>query len=53
MVRTMTLPGVERREMTRIVEADLPTLVLPLLASGIDLGGLYELADILTAGGVR
>lgn len=45
--------ALERREMTRIVEADLPTLVLPLLASGIDLGGLYELADILTAGGVR
>ena len=28
-------------------------LHLSLLASGIDLGGLYELADILTAGAVR
>ena len=45
--------ALERREMARIDELDLPTFVLPLLPGGIDLGGLYELADILTAGGVR
>jgi hypothetical protein len=45
--------ALERREMERIEDLDLPTFVLPLLSGGIDLGGLYELADILTAGGVR
>jgi hypothetical protein len=44
--------ALEEREMARIEEADLPTFVLPLLASGIDLGGLYELADILADGGI-
>jgi hypothetical protein len=39
--------------MARIEELDLPTFVLPLLPGGVDLGGLYELADILTAAGVR
>ena len=39
--------------MTRVEQLELPTFVLPLLPGGIDLGGLYELADILTAGGVR
>ena len=45
--------ALERREMSRIQELDLPTFVLPLLPGGVDLGGLYELADILTAAGVR
>jgi hypothetical protein len=45
--------ALERREMGRIEQLDMPTFVLPLLPGGIDLGGLYELADILTAGGVR
>ncbi len=45
--------ALERREMARIEELDLPTFVLPLLPGGVDLGGLYELADILTAAGVR
>lgn len=45
--------ALERREMVRVTELDLPTFVLPMLPDGIDLGGLYELADILTAGGVR
>jgi anion-transporting ArsA/GET3 family ATPase len=45
--------ALEEREMERIVELALPTFVLPMLADGIDLGGLYELADELTAGGVR
>lgn len=45
--------GLERREMTRVDELDLPTYVLPMLADGIDLGGLYELADLLATEGVR
>jgi len=45
--------ALERREMTRVDELELPTFVLPMLADGIDLGGLYELADILTSEGVR
>lgn len=45
--------ALERREMARIEGLGLPTLVLPLLPGGIDLGALYELAAILTAGGVR
>jgi Anion-transporting ATPase len=44
--------ALEEREMQRIEEVGLPTFVLPLLASGIDLGGLYELGDILTDGGI-
>lgn len=44
--------ALEQREMVRVEELDLPMFVLPLLASGIDLGGLYELADLLADGGV-
>jgi anion-transporting ArsA/GET3 family ATPase len=45
--------ALEEREMVRITELGLPTFVLPLLPSGVDLGGLYQLADVLTEGGVR
>lgn len=45
--------ALERRELARIQSTGLPMFVLPLLPSGIDLGGLYELADILSDGGVR
>ena len=45
--------ALEDREMERIVELGRPTFVLPLLAGGIDLGGLYQLAAVLTEGGVR
>jgi anion-transporting ArsA/GET3 family ATPase len=45
--------SLEQREMTRIEGVDLPTFTLPLLPSGVDLGGLYELAQLLTDGGVR
>ena len=45
--------ALESREMDRVLELGLPTFVLPLLPGGIDLGGLYELADVLTEGGVR
>jgi len=45
--------ALEQREMARIEELGLATLTLPLLPSGVDLGGLYELAQILTDGGMR
>ena len=45
--------ALEEREMARITGLGLPTFVLPLLPSGVDLGGLYELADVLTEGGLR
>jgi hypothetical protein len=45
--------GLEKREMSRIEEMALPTFTLPLLAGGVDLGGLYELAQLLADGGVR
>ena len=45
--------ALERREMTRIEELGLPTAVLPLLADGVDLGGLYELAELLGEAGLR
>lgn len=45
--------GLEQREMARIMAVDLPTFTLPLLPSGVDLGGLYELAQVLTDGGLR
>jgi anion-transporting ArsA/GET3 family ATPase len=44
--------ALEEREMARIEALGLPTFVLPQLAGGIDLGGLYDLADVLTEGGV-
>ena len=44
--------ALEEREMARIEELALPTFIFPMLASGIDLGGLYELADLLADGGV-
>ena len=44
--------ALEQREMARIEKLGLPTLVMPLLAGGVDLGGLYELADLLTEGGM-
>ena len=43
----------ERREMARIQALHVPTFTLPLLPGGIDLGGLYELSEYFTAGGVR
>jgi anion-transporting ArsA/GET3 family ATPase len=45
--------ALERREALRLAELKLPTIALPMLASGIDLGALYELAELLSAGGVR
>lgn len=45
--------ALESREMARVVDLGLPTFVLPFLPAGVDLGGLYELADRLSEGGVR
>ncbi len=45
--------ALETRERSRIEELDLPTFTLPMLAGGIDLGGLYELSDVLWQGGLR
>lgn len=43
----------ERREMQRIDELGLPTLMLPMMPDGIDLGALYELSRIMRESGVR
>ena len=43
----------EHRELQRIDELGLPTLALPLLPDGIDLGGLYELCGLIRQAGVR
>ena len=43
----------EQRERARIDGLGLPTMTLPMLPAGIDLGGLYELAQILRAEGLR
>ena len=44
--------ALEHRELRRIEDLNLPTFLLPLLPGGIDLGGLYELSEILTDAGV-
>ncbi len=44
--------ALERREFERLEGQSLHTITLPLLAGGIDLGGLYELAELLTEAGV-
>jgi anion-transporting ArsA/GET3 family ATPase len=43
----------ERRARTQLDAADLPDLQLPELADGVDVAGLYELAEDLTEQGVR
>lgn len=44
--------ALEAREMERVHDIGLPTFTLPMLSGGIDLGGLYELAEILHQEGV-
>jgi anion-transporting ArsA/GET3 family ATPase len=39
--------ALEEREMARLEEADVPAYELPMLTDGVDLAGLYELADAL------
>jgi len=43
----------EARELERIAALELPTFTLPYLMRGIDLGGLYALADALHAEGIQ
>jgi anion-transporting ArsA/GET3 family ATPase len=42
----------EQRLRTELEALEPPLLELPFLPDGIDIGGLYELADVLTAQGV-
>ena len=42
----------QARERARLLTQHLPTIELPALADGVDLGGLYELATALTRGGL-
>lgn len=42
----------EITELERLTERGLPIFALPLLPSGIDLGGLYELSAIMSASGI-
>jgi hypothetical protein len=43
----------ERREVERLDQLDLPVLQLPYLSDGIDLSSLYELAGDLIEQGAR
>ena len=45
--------GVESVVRARLDEAGLPQIELPELSEGVDLGGLYELAELLREQGVR
>ena len=45
--------ALERREIERLTELDLPVLRLPYISGGIDLSSLYELAETVTKQGVR
>lgn len=42
----------EQRELERLSELGLPLVTLPLIPSGIDLSGLYELARVMRTAGV-
>ncbi|CAB5042647.1 MAG: hypothetical protein F2923_08190 [Actinobacteria bacterium] len=43
----------EARERTRIDKLNIPTITLPYLTRGIDLGSLYALAEVMYDEGVR
>jgi len=43
----------QARERARLRAEHLPTIELPLLTDGVDLGGLYQLAAALTEGGLQ
>jgi hypothetical protein len=45
--------AVEAGVRSRLDAAGMPQLELPELADGVDLGGLYELAELLREQGVR
>jgi anion-transporting ArsA/GET3 family ATPase len=44
---------VQAAALARLAEAQLPSIELPELNGGVDLGGLYELVESLTGQGVR
>lgn len=41
----------EERELARLENSGLPVVQLPLIASGIDLGALYQLAEVIRESG--
>jgi anion-transporting ArsA/GET3 family ATPase len=43
----------EEQAKEKLAEADLPTLELPEVTDGMDVAGLYELAEVLVGRGVR
>ena len=43
----------ENRERARIDDLGLPIFAMPMLAEGVDLGGLYELARLMREEGLR
>ncbi|WP_278314374.1 ArsA-related P-loop ATPase [Lolliginicoccus levis] len=43
----------QQESARQLEEIDIPQLVLPTMTDGVDLGGLYELAQILTEQGVH
>jgi hypothetical protein len=44
--------ALERQERARVDAVGRPVYTLPLLAGGVDLGGLYELAAMLREQGM-
>ncbi|MGH3995736.1 MAG: ATPase, partial [Pseudonocardiaceae bacterium] len=48
-----TRAQVQAAALRRLEDAGLPSVELPELTGGVDLGGLYELVESLTAQGVR
>ena len=44
---------IESAVRSRLAAAGLPQLELPELTEGVDLGGIYELAELLREQGVR
>ncbi len=45
--------SLQSRELARVHETGLPVIALPFITDGIDLGGLYELAQVMTDAGIR
>jgi anion-transporting ArsA/GET3 family ATPase len=44
--------ALEQRELVRLTDTGLPLVTLPLIPGGIDLGALYELAQVMREAGV-
>ncbi|MFB7877432.1 MULTISPECIES: ArsA family ATPase [unclassified Nocardia] len=52
-VEHATVLAAQDESAAALAEVDVPQLALPALGEGMDLGGLYELAEQLSAQGVR